>query len=277
MKTSWLGIFVAAAVLYFGVFRSAPNPAIFLDSHAVILVLGGTLAVALIAFPYKKLEDIFSLIIFGVLSKKKSSFLEQAQELIRLSFVTEANQPINISTAPKHPFMREALYLLVKDYIDADELKNILQKRSDFFKKKYLADAKTINAIAKFPPAFGLLGASTGMISMMSNIGQGQQDKIGEAMAIALVATFWGIAIANFILLPLADFAARVVQEDQHVRAMIIDGVVLIKEKSDPRVVAEKILTYLPPYYRAEIESQVQAFVRPPQNLVNMPTRTKVG
>lgn len=259
MKASWFGIFLAVAVLYFGVFSSAPNPAIFLDSHAVILVLGGTLAAALIAFPYKKLENIVSLLVFGVIARKKSSLIAQAKELIRLSQLSMSGQPPNISHTPKHAFMRESLHLLSKDYLDASELKNVLQKRSDFFKKKYSADAKTLNAIAKFPPAFGLLGATTGMIAMMANIGQGQQDKIGEAMAIALVATFWGIAIANFIILPLADFASRVVQEDQHVRSMIIDGIVLIKEKTDSRVVMEKLLTYLPPHYRGEIESQLMA------------------
>lgn len=274
MKASWFGIFIAAAVLYFGVFRTAPNPSIFMDSHAIILVLGGTLAVALIAFPYKKLENIVSLLLFGVIAKKDSSLVSQAKELLRLSQLNMSGQPVNISHTPKHPFMREALHLLSKDYLEAVELKNVLQKRSDFFKKKYTADAKTLNAIAKFPPAFGLLGASTGMIAMMANIGQGQQDKIGEAMAIALVATFWGIAIANFILLPLADFAARVVQEDQHVRSMIIDGVVLIREKTDSRVVMEKLLTYLPPHYRGEIESQMSS---PQHKVVPLKSMHKTG
>jgi chemotaxis protein MotA len=276
IKASWFGVFIALAVLYFGVFRTAPNPAIFLDSHAIILVLGGTLAVTLIAFPLQKLEDIVSLIIFGVLKKKKATALEQAKDLVRLANLRFANQPINISNTEKHPFMREALHLLVKEHLDADELKSVLVKRSDFFKKKYTEDAKTLNAIGKFPPAFGLLGASTGMIAMMANIGQGQQDKIGDAMAIALVATFWGIAIANFILLPLADFASRVVIEDQHVRYMIIDGIVLIRKGEDPRVVMEKLLAYLPPHYRTEVEPLVNVKpVVPGLNVVPMPTRNK--
>ncbi len=254
MKSSWLGIFVALGVLYYGVFRTAPNPKIFLDAHALILVIGGTLAASLIAFPYRKFEDIIALLIFSVLKKRKSSLLNQAKDLVNLSLQKKLKQTLMISKNEKHPFMKEACYLLSQNHLSSDHLRSVLTKRSDFFKKKYLSDAKVLNAIAKFPPAFGLLGATTGMISMMSNIGQGQQDKIGEAMAIALVATFWGIAMANFVLLPLADFAARVVLEDQHVRTMIIEALVLIRDDEDPRYVMEKVLAFLPPHYRRDLE-----------------------
>ncbi len=280
MKSSWLGIFIAVGVLYYGVFRSAPNPQIFLDAHALILVIGGTLAVSLIAFPFRKFEDIIALLLFSVLKKRKSSLLNQAKDLVNLSLQKKLNQPLMITKSEKHPFMKEACYLLSHDHLSAEQLRSVLTKRSEFFKKKYLSDAKVLNAIGKFPPAFGLLGASTGMISMMSNIGQGQQDKIGDAMAIALVATFWGIAMANFILLPLADFASRIVLEDQHVRNMIIEAVVLIRDDEDPRYVMEKVLAFLPPHYRKELEvmtSHLNQMAQKPSSTTVIPLNLKIN
>ncbi len=265
MKSSWLGIFIAIGVLYYGVFRSAPNPKIFLDAHALLLVIGGTLAASLIAFPFRKFEDIIALLLFSVLKKRKSSLLNQAKDLIGLSLQKKLKQPLMITKSEKHPFMKEACYLLSHEHLNSEQLRAVLSKRSDFFKKKYLSDAKVLNAIGKFPPAFGLLGATTGMISMMSNIGGGQQDKIGEAMAIALVATFWGIAMANFVLLPLADFAARTVLEDQHVRNMIIEAMVSIRDDEDPRYVMEKVLAFMPPHYRKELEVMTAHLNKPPQ------------
>ncbi|MCC6137290.1 MAG: hypothetical protein IT287_01560 [Bdellovibrionaceae bacterium] len=107
MKASWVGFFIASVVLYFGVFKSAPNPAIFFDQHAIILVIGGTVAAALIAFPFKKIEDIASLIIFSVLRRRKSSLLDQAKDLIRLAQLHHSGQPLNVINADTHPFMRK--------------------------------------------------------------------------------------------------------------------------------------------------------------------------
>lgn len=212
---------------------------------------------ALIAFPMSKLEDLVSLLVFGMILKKRSPLVIQAKELVRASLHINSNGGANLVLAARNPFMREAFSLFKKEYMNATELKSVLLQRSDYFKKSYMSDAKTLNALAKFPPAFGLLGASTGMITMMSSIGQGQQDKIGSAMAIALVATFWGIAVANFLILPLADYASRMVQEDQHTRSMIIDGIVMIKEGADTNLVLEKVLAYLPPTDRSALEIEV--------------------
>ena len=116
----------------------------------------------------------------------------------------------------------------------------------EYFRKSYQSDAKTLNALAKFPPAFGLLGASTGMITMMTNLGKGGAETIGPAMAIALVATFWGIAVANLILLPLADFAAKAAQDDTHVREMIYEGLLLLKKKESQAYILQVVNGYLP-------------------------------
>lgn len=253
--SSWAGIFVAGLVLYLGVFRSLPNSQLFLDSHALILVCGGTLAAALISMKYKKLEELGSLFLYGLLLKRTKSALHHAQELLVFSKLVRQYQTLVVNFEFSHPFAKEAFEIAKKNYVDDQELQTLLLKRNEYFKRSYEGDAKALNALGKFPPAFGLLGATTGMIAMMTRLGEGAQDQIGPAMAIALVATFWGIAVANLFILPLADYANKAAKEDQVTRQMIAEAVLLIRQNCETRLLAERLCTYLPPYMRQDLKA----------------------
>lgn len=249
------GFALAAAVLYFGVFRSSANPGLFLDMHALLLVIGGTLAASLIAFPFRKLVDLYDLVLLGVLFKRSSPHLKVAQHILDSSVAITKGGLTAVDRLEKcpHPFMQEAYFFLKRDYLDAFELKKLLLKRSDYFKRRYQQDYKTLNALGKFPPAFGLLGATTGMIAMMTQL-SGRPDQIGPAMATALVATFWGIAVSNLCILPLADFANRAVQEDQSVRLLIVEGLLAIREGQPTIIVFERLASQLGPAQRSDLK-----------------------
>ena len=143
--------------------------------------------------------------------------------------------------------------LLTKTNMTEHEFKNVLSLRSKNILKSYQADSKMLNALAKFPPAFGLLGATTGMIEMMSNLGKGGASSIGSAMAVALVATFWGIAMANFIFLPLADRAGKMAGDDAHIRDMIIEAAMVIKNKGSEYLLLNTLRGFLPLTQRSSV------------------------
>lgn len=110
--------------------------------------------------------------------------------------------------------------------------------------------------IARFPPAFGLLGATLGMISLLQTLGEpGAQDRIGPAMATALVATFYGLVCANLIFLPIAEKLGAVAATDRNIRAIIKEGLVMIVEKRHPTFIAEYLQSFLPPADRNITES----------------------
>ena len=149
-----------------------------------------------------------------------------------------------------HPFLLEGYTLMRKQELDPLEYRAILINRNQRFKERYTGDTKALTALAKFPPAFGLLGATTGMIAMMTGLGPGGKETIGPAMAVALVATFWGIAVANFILLPLADHADRLNAEDARLRLLIATGLTLIHQQSRPAALYEHMIGFLPVFDR---------------------------
>lgn len=247
--SSFIGIALAGLTLWFGVFRATPDKLLFLDTHAIILVLGGTLAASFIAFPFKRLKNLVRFTMWGFLYKYMVKQEDLFAELLSVAD-THYRTPRNPPQSDLHPFLSEALMLLANSNIDAREMRQLLSRRIETTKHAYRSDAKMLNALGKFPPAFGLLGASAGMIAMMMNLGKGGAESIGPSMAIALVATFWGIAVANLVILPLADFAGKAAQEEIEMRKMIMEVTLLMKHQESHLFVQDYIRSSVTPSLR---------------------------
>jgi chemotaxis protein MotA len=243
---SIIGFTMAVVVVWFGVIGPAVNRNIFMDSHALILVLGGTTAAAFIAFPIKKIFGMFRVLLKEVIFKRHSPNVDLVKEIVDASNVAKMDPSSLANRHASHPFLKEGFLLIADGVLSDAELSEVLKKRSLFFKKAYGGDAKMFTALGKFPPAFGLLGASSGMIAMMGNLGgEGGQASIGAAMAIALVATFWGIGLSNLIILPLADYYHKLADDDFYTRLLIMEGLLMLKRRESPLVVVEKMNSFL--------------------------------
>jgi chemotaxis protein MotA len=248
-----LGIIAAGLTLWFGVFKSATNPLFYLDTHALILVCGGTMAAALIAVPISNLLDLINTLVSWLFRKKLEDY-RVVEELYVAAIYYEKYKDLVSAVEFTHPFIREGFALVKSDSFNEKQVQSILSKRILAYKKKLQNDAKILTSLSKFPPAFGLLGASTGMIAMMMNLNVGGSQKIGSSMAIALVATFWGIGLANMVFLPLADFANKVAQDESHTKLIIMEGLVLIKRLEEPHVIVELLKSHLPPGERTKVK-----------------------
>jgi chemotaxis protein MotA len=96
------------------------------------------------------------------------------------------------------------------------------------------------------------------MITMMSSLAGDAQKTVGPSMAIALVATFWGISISNFILLPLSDYALKLAAADVRTRRLILEGAVQIRMKTPPLVLIELINGHLSVDERLSFKSKIK-------------------
>ncbi len=247
------GIIAAGLTLWLGVFRSVANPVFYFDTHAMILVCGGTMAAALIAVPFSSLVELVETL-FEWLFRRKIPDYKIVEELYEVAMYYAKYKDLVSSAEFSHPFIREGFQFLKSESFNDQQIQAILSKRIISFKKMLQNDAKILTTLSKFPPAFGLLGASTGMIAMMLNLNSGGSSKIGSSMAIALVATFWGIGIANLFFLPLADFANKIAQDDSHTRLIIMEGLVLIKRQEEPHIIVEVLKSHLSPADRKKVK-----------------------
>lgn len=252
-KSLLAGILFSFLTLWFGVFKSVPNPFLYLDPHALILVCGGTISASLIAFPFKQLVTLADTLTIWLIRNKIPDF-KVVEELYEVALQYSKYKNLASTLEFTHPFINEGFSFLVSEDFDSNQIQEILLKRIMAHRKKMQNDGKILTALSKFPPAFGLLGASTGMIAMMLNLNSGGTQKIGSAMAIALVATFWGIGLANLVFLPLSDFANKIAQEDAHTRLIIMEGIVLIKKNEPPHLIVEILKSHLHPSERKKVK-----------------------
>jgi chemotaxis protein MotA len=107
-----------------------------------------------------------------------------------------------------------------------------------------------------FAPTLGVVGAVMGLITVLSKIGGGDASELGHGIAVAFVATFYGVGIANVVLNPIAEKLKYRSAEERLVREMILEGILSIQAGDNPRIVREKLEAFLPPSDRTVPEDE---------------------
>jgi len=252
--SSLAGFLIAGAVIFFGVFAS-DSGSVFLDYHAAVIVIGGTLAAALVSFPASTLFNLFKIFIKRLFVAKGQKQNQIISEVLFLLKGYRGNDDFlkNESRRIKDPFLREAVEIINQGGIELDKVLAILHQRASTHTKRYHEEAKAFKSIAKFPPAFGLMGAVIGLIALMQGIGSEDAfATIGPAMAVAMVATFYGIGISNFFFLPIAENLTLVAKDDANCRKIVVEGIRFIALKEHPIYVNEVLLSFLLPSERQQ-------------------------
>lgn len=252
-----IGILATLAVFVFGIIDSKVGLEVFLDRHAIVIVIGGTLAATLLSFPFSTLLMSIKVIFFKIIGKSSQEHSVVIAEIVNLAAgLQKDNEHLNIKKAEiKNLFLKEAIELSLEGTIKADELEEILQMRALTILKKYEQEASIFKVIARFPPAFGLLGTTLGMIALLKGLGSAEAiQRLGPAMSIGLVATFYGVAMANLIFIPIGENLSKLNKEDEVIREIVIHGMRLLRRKAHPIVVEETLKSFLLPKDRSKLK-----------------------
>ncbi|NCN42070.1 hypothetical protein GW916_12570 [bacterium] len=239
------GFVLIFVVVYFGAIAELPAKELIFNKTSILLVLGGTIAAFFISFPISSMHRIQKLLLSGFFGKRKKQKVRVVREIVEISKAVHQLPKWALQKGYCHHFLKEGVTLVLDESLDDDDIEYVLRQRANSFKREYNKDAKLLVALAKFPPAFGLLGSVTGIIAMLMNLGTAGKEIIGQGMAIALLTTFWGVAIANMIILPFSDFAVRSNKDDEELREIIVEGLLLIRAKEPPATIARKLRSLL--------------------------------
>jgi chemotaxis protein MotA len=142
------------------------------------------------------------------------------------------------------PFMRKGLQMAV-DGTDPDDLYEILSAEVKARKASAKVGASFWNDAGGYAPTIGIIGTVVGLVHVLENLSE--PDKLGHLIAGAFVATLWGVMSANFMFLPFGKRIIAVAGNDAARMELIIDGVLAIQAGSNPRVVATKLRSKMPP------------------------------
>lgn len=253
MNLSTILGFVSAIVVFFAtVFLSLQNSEVLLDGKSALMVIGGTFAVSVVCFSLKKILLLVKVFLRRMVGINKINYMDVVDQIVVLSdsYKAGVSQYENAVKNTKHLFLKDAAEVLfwLESEVTPEKLRRLLENKADTFFSHYMTDAITFRTLSKFPPAFGLMGTTLGMIALLQGLGEdGAADKIGPSMAIALITTLYGLAVSNFILIPIAENLAKQAQEDLTMRLMIVEGVMLIQEGEPTKYIEESIKSYLLP------------------------------
>ena len=256
--SSLLGLMLGVGVMWAALTHTTDNLRFFLDAHGILIVFGGTLAAASISFPIAKVLMLFKVFVLRVLGRNKVDFQGTIAQLLELNKKASIGLTSMQEMIPqlKHEFLREAISLVAAGVLNEREVRSVLELRVKTIEKRYLNEANMFRTIGKFPPAFGLLATTLGMIAVLQKIGQPDSQKlIGPAMSIGLIGTLYGIALANLVFLPIAENLTERTHEEMALRKLIVEGAVLLRQQTNPMAMRESLNSYLLPKDRIQRRS----------------------
>lgn len=248
--SSLFGVVCGIAVLFASLRATSSDLTFFLDLHGILIVCGGTAAAASISFPIRKVLALFKVFVLRVLGKNPVDYqgtISQILELNRkaslgLSALNEAIPGI------QHPFLKEAVQLVASGILTDHEIRSTLEQRVRTTETHFLHEANMFRTIGRFPPAFGLLATTLGMIGLLQKIGQPDSQKlIGPAMSVGLIGTLYGIALANLVFIPIAESLTERTQEEIVLRKIIVEGACMLKAQVNPIALREGLNSFLVP------------------------------
>lgn len=226
---TFLGFILALVAFVATIMMSFKNYLVVFDLHAGVIVVGGTLAVAFICFPLGKIANLLRVFFRRLFGKNKRDYNAIIAEIVTLSVARRKGTKAFEDSIPKikEPFLRDAADILfwIQAEVTPEEIRDLLETRIATHFKLYTNEAKVFKTMAKFPPAFGLMGTTIGMIALLQSLGSADaKNMIGPAMAIALVATLYGLVLSNFLFTPIAENLLEQTQEDLIARSIVVEG-----------------------------------------------------
>ncbi len=147
----------------------------------------------------------------------------------------------NESLAIQDPFLKKALTLAV-DGTDLQEIRNMMQLDMDISDSRAQAEAKVFECGGGYSPTIGIIGAVMGLIQVMKNLAN--IEEVGHGIAVAFVATVYGVALANILLLPAAAKIKSRIERDTELKELKLEGVIAIVEGLNPKLIRSKLDAY---------------------------------
>jgi len=243
-KASFFGVLLAIVGIVAGLLLEGGNLGQVVQPTAAMIVFGGTLGAVLLQFPLRTVMDAFKRLAHVFVTPQ-----DQNQTMIA-TLVTFANKArrsgvVSLDADLKtitEPFLRQALTLAV-DGTEPSELRKIMSLSMDSRGDSEERLPAVFESAGGFSPTIGILGAVLGLIQVMQHLDK--IEEVGKGIAVAFVATIYGVGAANLFFLPAAGKLRIRLHDEQQRRHMMLEGVISILEGINPRMLEVKLSGFL--------------------------------
>lgn len=249
-----IGVLAGLGCILFGILIGS-SITTFIDIPSMLITIGGTIAATLMAFPLPEVLKMFK-----VAAKiLKSSQMNASDTILSLiTYAEKARQSGLLSLESeienvKDDFLKTGMRLII-DGTDPEEIRNVLETEIDCMSNRHKRAQELFLTLAKYAPAFGMIGTLIGLIAMLKTMND--PSTIGPSMAVSLITTFYGSLIANMIGMPIAGKLKTRTSDEVLAKSAIIEGVIMIQAQANPRFIRQKLVAFLPPAVRDSVSDK---------------------
>lgn len=241
---SVIGLIVAIVAIVYSIAAGGGTASAFIDYPSLACVFGGGAAAVLMCFPLKN--------VLGMLQSYKLFFLNKAPNYVQIveTFVTLAETARRdglLALEAKIPEIRNPFIVLgVQMAVDGTRpelIEEVMRNEMDYTAFRHSNGKAVLDQLGKYAPAFGMIGTLMGLVIMLGNMSD--PNAIGPGMAVALLTTLYGAVLANVACGPVAEKLGFLNKQELVAMEMVIKGVLSIQSGDNPRVLQQKLNTFL--------------------------------
>jgi chemotaxis protein MotA len=241
-----IGIGVAAGGILLSAMMGGTSPAAFMDIPALLIIIGGTAGVTLASCgmpAMKRIPQLYKLV-FGPpqidLNARVRQLVGFAEQARREGLLALDGQTSEI----EDDFTRKGLQLVV-DGSDPELVREVLEAEIDGMMARHAEGAAPFEKAGGFAPTMGIIGTVMGLVHVLANLSA--PSTLGPAISSAFIATLMGVGSANVIYLPIANRLKALSRAEVELRTLTLEGILAVQAGDNPRVVAEKLGSFVPP------------------------------
>lgn len=247
MDIATLGGLIIGLTMVGGAIYMGGDSFLFINLPSILIVIGGTLAAICVAFPFEEVRQAIAAG-FKAFASRKVRPQEVVDIMVRVADISRREGLIALENIQTENKVLKKACQLIADNADPDIIRDTLRIEISSMKRRHRIGQEVFRKLAGFAPAFGMIGTLIGLVQMLARLDD--PKAIGPAMAVAIITTFYGSVLANLLFLPIAGkLNARTLQETLHME-IIFEGAKSILENNNPRLVYEKLSSFIAPQER---------------------------
>lgn len=241
-----IGLILAAIAVAEGSKFSA-----FVDYPSLMVVIGGAMAAALLCFPLKNFLGTI-MVVKKVFLNKQDNVPDLIESLVGLAETARRDGLLALEGRVDdidNPFMVLGVQMAV-DGTRPEVIEDIMRTEIDAVATRHRDGKAVLDQMGRFAPAFGMIGTLMGLIIMLGNMDD--PSSIGGGMAVALITTLYGAIVSNVFFLPMAEKLSFISKQEILAKEIVVRGIMAIQSGENPRVIEQKLNTFVPPKYRTD-------------------------
>lgn len=251
---SLVGLVLASGLILGSIAMGSAPFSAFMDIPSGLVVIGGAMAAVMICFPLKTVLAV-PMVAKKVLLNKPANIAALIQEIVSLAETARRDGLLALESKigdVENEFVKSGVQMAI-DGTRPEVIEDILRTEIDAIATRHRDGKAMLDQAGRFAPAYGMIGTLMGLIMMLSDMSD--PSSIGAGMAVALITTLYGAIIANVFFIPFAEKLGFLNKLEMVELEITVRGIMAIQSGENPRVIQQKLYTFLPPKLRPSEEA----------------------